>query len=307
MPVPHLNDGISGYCRSQVCEHPKISVIVPAYNTEKYIAKCLRSITGQTLREIEIIVINDGSTDGTLNEIESCAKNDIRIKVINQSNQKQGAARNRGIRSARGKYIGFVDSDDWVDADYFEKLYAAARKYDADLALATNVRIGNGRTKKRLHIEHEFCARSLQERIDISKQAKNPCPTNKIYRKKLLLDNNIFYPEGIFCEDKLFTIQALYYANAMVAVPDTFYYYFRNPHSTVNSKSKALIHAKNCANLSVLNFLKEKNADIRDGLFWAVKKEFRLMGTALVRSEESLHSKRLSLFGIKLTMHMRKD
>jgi glycosyltransferase involved in cell wall biosynthesis len=244
-------------------------------------------------------VIDDGSTDNTGNIATQIAGMDCRVKVFSQDNQKQGAARNRGMKIASGKYIGFVDSDDWVSFEYFEKLFTAALKHDADIALASNVRIGNGKTKKRLHIESEVFVQSFQDRIDISRQAKNPCPTNKIYRRELLINNNIFYPEGIYCEDKLFTMQALYYADSLVAVPETYYYYYRNPHSTVHSKSKALIRNKNAANTSVLNFLKSKNAVIRDGDFWAVLTEIRIFGVVILRFEESLCSRRLSLFGLK--------
>ena len=171
--------------------NPKVSVIVPAFNVEKYISKCLLSLVNQTLKDIEVIVINDGSTDKTLEIVQKFEELDKRIRIINQENQKQGAARNRGMEIAEGEYVGFVDSDDWVDLDYFEKLYLTAKKYNSDIALATNVRIGNGKTKKRLNIEKEEFVTSLQDKIDISHQAKNPCPTNKIYRRELFEKNKI--------------------------------------------------------------------------------------------------------------------
>ena len=100
----------------------KVSVIIPAYNTENQITKCLNSVLNQTLKEIEIIVIDDGSTDNTLELINNFKLTDSRITVISQENKKQGAARNRGIEIAKGEYIGFVDSDDYIDRDYYEKL-----------------------------------------------------------------------------------------------------------------------------------------------------------------------------------------
>ena len=104
-----------------------VSVIIPAYNVEKYIAKCLDSLINQSLKDIEIIIIDDGSTDKTPFIIKDYANQDKRIKVIAQTNQKQGAARNRGLEAASGEYIGFVDADDWVDLNYFEKLYETAK------------------------------------------------------------------------------------------------------------------------------------------------------------------------------------
>ena len=119
----------------------KVSVIIPIYNTEKYLKKCLNSLIHQTLSDIEIICVNDGSTDKSIDILRNFASQDHRIKIIEQENKKQGAARNAGMKIAQGEYIGFVDSDDWVDLDYFEKLYISAIKHKADISLGTNVRI----------------------------------------------------------------------------------------------------------------------------------------------------------------------
>lgn len=276
----------------------KVSVIIPVFNTEKYISKCLSSLVNQTLDDIEIICVNDGSTDNSLEIIEKIANNDARIKIINQEHKKQGAARNSGLRIAEGEYIGFVDSDDWVDLNYYEMLYNTAKKYDADIALATNVRIGNGKTKKRLEITEEKTAETLQEKIDIGNQVKNPCPTNKIYRHSMLKDNNIIWPEGVFCEDKLFTIQAIYYANKIVTVPDVNYYYFRNPNSTVHTKSEKHTLDKNNAKKAVLNFLREQNAQIRDKEFWAITDQKKFLSLPLLTKKESLKTAKYYLLGL---------
>lgn len=282
----------------------KVSIIVPFFNTEKYIEKCLNSLVNQTLSDIEIICVNDGSTDNSMITVRRFALKDSRIKIIEQQNLKQGAARNNGMKIATGEYIGFVDSDDWIDLDYYEKLYMAAKKYDADIALATNIRVGRRKSKKRLNITEEKVVRSLQDKFDICHQWKNECPTNKIYRHLMLKDNKITWPENCYCEDKLYTTQAVYYANAVVAVPNVNYYYFRNPNSTVNSKAKKhfkqLIDHKNNARKSVLAFLKEKNAPIRDKDFWAVKHEFRILGVTVFKIEESLKTTRFVLLGFSI-------
>ncbi len=276
----------------------KVSVIIPVFNTEKYISKCLSSLVNQTLDDIEIICVNDGSTDNSLEIIEKIANNDARIKIINQEHKKQGAARNAGLRIAEGEYIGFVDSDDWVDLNYYEMLYNTAKKYDADIALAANVRIGNGKTKKRLEITEEKTAVTLQEKIDIGNQVKNPCPTNKIYRHSMLKENNIIWQEGVYCEDKLFTIQAIYYANKIVTVPDVNYYYFRNPNSTVHTKSEKHTLDKNNAKKAVLNFLREQNAQIRDKEFWAITEQKKFLSLPLLTKKESLKTAKYYLLGL---------
>ncbi len=282
--------------------YPKVSVIVPAYNTEKFVNKCLLSLVNQTLKDLEIIVINDGSTDNTENIVSSIAQNDRRVKIVNQMNLRQGAARNNGIKVACGEYIGFVDSDDWVDLDFFEKLYCAAKKYDSDIALATNVRIGNGKTKKRLNINKEEFVTNLQDKMDVCHQWKDGCPTNKIYKNEFLKKFKILYPEGVFCEDKIFTVKSVFYANGIVTVPNTYYYYFRNPDSTVNSKKGKHNELKKIdrenARREVLDFLKSNKADIRDKDFWAIKRDFKILGMPIYRIKESLHTERHFLFSL---------
>lgn len=251
-----------------------VSVIVPVFNTEKYLPKCLNSLINQSLRDIEIICVNDGSTDNSLKILQEYAAKDNRIKIINQENEKQGAARNAGMRIATGEYIGFVDSDDWVDLDFYEKLYNTAKKHNFDIALGTNVRVKKNGNKKRLNIIEEKEYTSIQDKFDVNVQWKNPCPTNKIYKRDLFLKHNIQWPEGAYCEDKLFTIKAVYFANSVVTVPDVYYYYFDNPKSTVNSNKrkhrKKLNIDKNNARRNVINFLKKQNAEVRDKDFWYV-------------------------------------
>ncbi len=287
----------------------KVSVILPVYNCEKYLEKCLDSLVNQTLLDIEIVCVNDGSTDNSLNILEKYARLDNRVIIISQENKKQGAARNRGMAAACGEYVGFVDADDWVDLDYYEKLYMAAKKYDSDIALAANIRIGHGRTKKRLNISLEKFVTKLQDKIDICNQPENPCPTNKIYKMSMLRNYGITWPEGCYCEDKLFTIKAVYYANGITAVPGVSYYYYRNPDSTVKKQTRKLEARKGKlkANREVLEFLKQHNADIRDKDFWAVIEEKSLFGVAYYRVQESLHTIRTMLLGIKINEKQIKE
>ena len=282
------------------CENPKVSVIIPVYNSEKYIAKCLMSLVTQTEKEIEIIIINDGTKDDSAKIVSLFAEKDKRVVYIEQEHKLQGAARNAGINAAKGEYIGFVDSDDWIDQDYFEKLYAAAAKYNSDLALCTNIRIGNGKTKKRINIEKEEYITDLQAKFDICHQWKDGCPTNKIYRTDFIKKHNIYYPEGVYCEDKIFTTKSLYYSKGIVTVPNIYYYYFRNPNSTVKRKNnkKKYEFDKNNARLEVLKFLKENNAPIRDRDFWAKTKEIKFLGIAIYTRKESLHTSKHYLLSI---------
>ena len=295
-----MSSNQDSYFKSGEENNIKVSIIVPSYNSEKYIEKCLNSLINQTLKEIEIIVVDDESVDNTLKIVELFIQKDSRIKLIKQEHLMQGAARNNGMMHSNGEYIGFIDSDDWVDLNYFERLYEAAKKYNSDIALATNVRIGNGKTKKRLNIEKEQFVSEMQEKFDICKLLKNPCPTNKIYRKNLFEERNIKWPEGCYCEDKLFVVKSVYYANGVVCVPDINYYYYRNPTSTVNNKTKTHLEKvkkdKDASKKDVLNFLRENNAQIRDKEFWAVTERKSIFGLPFAVKKESLHTKRYYLF-----------
>lgn len=282
----------------------KVSIIIPVFNTQYYIEKCLTSVVNQTLKDIEIIVIDDGSSDDSIKIAKEFQESDDRIKIITQEHKKQGAARNNGIDNAQGEYIGFVDSDDWVDLDYFEKLYNSAAKFNCDIALATNVRTGNGKTKKRLNIKSEKAYFSTKEKFDICDQLNNECPTNKIYKKSLLEKYNIKWPEDVFCEDKIFTVKCVFYANGIATAMNTNYYYYRNPFSTVNNKTnkhlKPLLRDKNNAKKSVLKFLREKDVKFADKKYWAIKEEIKIFSIPFITIKESVFTKRVYLFSFVL-------
>ena len=121
----------------------KISIIVPVYNTEKYLGVCLDSLISQTYKDIEIICVDDGSTDNSLQILNDYAAKDSRIKILTQKNQGPSVARNLGLEKAKGEYITFVDSDDWVSIDMCEKIYSKAIDTNADLVLFPHSRVTN--------------------------------------------------------------------------------------------------------------------------------------------------------------------
>ena len=112
---------------------PKFSVILPVYNVEKYLRECLESLVNQTLKDIEFICVNDGSTDSSLDILNEYAKKDSRFVIINQHNQGQGVARNNALAVAKGEYVAFVDPDDWVETNMFEELYLKFKETNVDV------------------------------------------------------------------------------------------------------------------------------------------------------------------------------
>lgn len=246
---------------------PKISIILPVYNVEKYLGKCLDSLINQTLQDIEIICINDGSTDDSLEILEEYAKKDDRIKIINQENSKQGAARNRGLEVATGEFVTFVDSDDWVDIDYLEKLYNAIINSNVNMAIASMTRDKENRTKNhlRLNTEKTYCGAS-----NIVKAIVNHLETaGKLYRFSCITD--LRFAEETLYEDGGYTIRAINRCNSAVTVPNAKYHYYSNPKSTI--KQKLGIKNENdkiSTNLDLINYCEENNIDIGD---WEVLKE----------------------------------
>ena len=220
---------------------PKISIIIPVYNVEEYLPKCLDSVTNQTLKDIEIICINDGSTDNSLEILENYAKKDSRIIVLNQeTNQGQGVARNRGLDIAKGEYVGFVDSDDWIELDFYEKLYKGAIKYNADIATTNMLKHKKYYKKYNVFYRKQLFKFQVKDKIKLCGDNKQFFfyVTNKIYKSSLVKKVPVKFAQGHLYEDVQFAIQSIFYSNAVVSVPNTTYHYIGRKNSSVKSIDK---------------------------------------------------------------------
>ena len=277
---------------------PLVSVIVPVYNVEKYLSRCLDSLINQTLKNLEIICINDGSKDNSIKILEEYSQKDNRIIILNQDNAGLSAARNNGMNHAKGEYIGFVDSDDWVNLNFFEKLYNAAKKYGCDIAAADFIREHPKRKKKRLNITEEKVYQRPEEKYLICKTYREGCVWNKIYKTEFLKSINLNFVKGMYYEDRDFTARSLYFSDKLVTVPDTFYRYFVNPKSIVK---KGLNKIQNehyvLVRQQVLQFIIEHNINVPDGLYKAEKYNFKIFGKTLFSIKESTKSEYVFLFG----------
>lgn len=268
----------------------KVSVIVPIYNTEEFLPRCLNSLISQTLKDIEIICINDGSTDNSLSVLKDFAQKDSRIRIINQENAKQGTARNKGIKSATGEFITFVDSDDWVDKNYLEKLYNVAVKNSVNLAVASTTRDYPHRVKPHIIFDKEEIVTGAN---NIVKALKNHLePHGKLYRFENI--KNLFYPQEVFYEDAPYVLQAIINEKSMITMPDAHYHYFSNEHSTIKQNSGIKNeNDKIEMNLLLLKIAKVNNIDLGD---FPVLKERHFLRTV----KHYLDHKDYYLFGIKI-------
>lgn len=207
---------------------PLISIIVPVYNVEKYICKCIDSIVNQTLKEIEIILIDDGSTDNCPKILDEYAKRDKRIRVFHQRNSGQSSARNKGLDVASGEYIGFVDADDWIELNFYEELYKSIVKnfsdisicsrkvYDIDNNLEGEVILEN----ERIELEYSGLEKYIIKYF-FSPYTVSAC--NKLYKSNLLKNVRFKDVFQVGSEDTLFNYEVLLNINTISSTNFTCY------------------------------------------------------------------------------------
>lgn len=219
----------------------KISIIVPVYNVEQYIERCLESIINQTYKNIEIILVDDGSTDKSGIICEKYANRDQRIKVIHQENNGLSSARNKGLDIASGKYIGFVDSDDWISKDMYYILLTIALKYNADIVECGYQKIYDDRNYPKnnsIKISEDkiFIMDNIEALYEEMKWGKfTSIACNKLYKKNLFSEYR--YPVGKTHEDEYLTYQLLYSSTILVSINEIkLYYYLQKRQGAITSR-----------------------------------------------------------------------
>lgn len=200
---------------------PLISVVVPVYKTEKYLRQCVDSLLRQTCPHMEIILVDDGSPDGCGAICDEYAEKNERVAVIHQKNGGVSAARNTGVRAARGQYIVFVDSDDWVEPNHVEELYRMVDMADADVGIALE------------HTKASYIWSGAQAVEQLCYQRLfDTGPCGKIFSAGIV--KNVSFPEGMFFEDLAVVCRMIGSAKSVAAQGGTRYHYRRNPEGTMN-------------------------------------------------------------------------
>ena len=222
---------------------PSISIVVPIYNTSPYLAKCLDSILEQTLSDMEIILVDDGSTDDSGSICDQYAKKDSRVRVVHKSNGGLVSSRKTGIQIATGQYIGFVDSDDWIEAEMYETLYSLAQQYDADIVTSGYIREGNYSSydldfvdegvyrgeKRQWLVDHAI--------FDLRKEdlGIRGSLCTKIFRRSLIAEAERYIPDKMtMSEDKMAMLTAMLNAQTIYILHKAFYHYILYPSSMSN-------------------------------------------------------------------------
>lgn len=278
----------------------KISVIMPVYNVEKFLPQCLDSIVNQTFGDFELICINDGSTDGSLQILRDYAKKDERIHIISQINKGLSAARNAGLNFATGEYITFVDSDDWADLNLFEKLCDAAKKYDADIVCGEILRkYPSGKTRDKLRLKEEKLYTTVNEKFAVFEIPRKCYAFSRLYRRSKIQEFNLYFKEGVFFEDAGFVFRAFYYLEKAVSVPGTFYYYRVNPKSITKQMTDKKQQDLLAARKDFLKFAK-KHYIVSCGEKWYIKRKviYKFLGIPLMKIYEWETIKKYYLFAL---------
>ena len=233
---------------------PLVSIVVPVYNVKEYLPKCLESLARQSYEQIEIIIVNDGSSDGSGEICDEFAKKDTRAKVFHKKNGGLSSARNYGIKKAKGKYICLVDSDDWVKKDFVAKMVEAVAQEDADIVVCGY----NDQVPEQRVVSGEEATVKLltkQENMEI-------VAWNKMYRRSLFDD--ISYSEGEKYEDTLTTYKLLSKAGKVAYVPESLYVYRERAGSIMKEgkKEEKLIAREKAAREAIEFF--NGNGNLRD-------------------------------------------
>lgn len=282
---------------------PKVSVVVPFFNSRDYLERCLNSLVGQTLRDIEIVLVNDGSLDGSLDIAEQFAKNDSRIKIVSQKNAGLSCARNAGVENASGEYIGLVDSDDFVDKDFFEKLYEVAQKSGADIVCAGMVRENEKKRKILLSYKEILFASEIEKKLELAGVPDHNYSCNKLYSAKLIKETK--FKEQVLYEDMFFTSQIIEKSALLAVVPNVFYHYWKHSGTLVKIDSDKARFDKFLAH-KFLNEICEKYK-LKNSKDYEYKEDIVLFGINVLRIYQYKMTTKYYLFGtIKVAQKTRR-
>ena len=262
---------------------PLVSIILPVYNAQSHLARCVGSICAQTYRNIEIIILNDGSKDQSLPVCEEFRQKDPRILLVDKANSGVSDTRNLGLKLASGKYVEFVDSDDYLDPDFTERLVAAAEENEADFVIAPYKMVipaGASKPEQVLDkIQDELGVMSVARPPEVREYGFLPAGVydkdtfalrlmdkpasyfysvlwNKLYRRDILTGNDIqFVSEIRWAEDLVFNLRYIQYAERFVAIDKPGYYYVQNPQSICHTQINAATIVQN--KLQVFRYYKD--------------------------------------------------
>lgn len=302
-------------------EPPKVSVIIPVYNVEKYLPKCLNSVVNQSLKEIEIICVNDGSTDNSMQILEEYKRRDYRIQLITQKNKGLSGARNTGASIANGEYIYFIDSDDYITENALEYLYDEVTENQLEIILFDGISFYENKELKNKYENIDCCYRSKEygkvytgQELYVKMRKDNtfrPMVWLQMINREYYVNKELSFYEGILHEDVLFTTQCILQAERVSHRKKTFYHYRRRTGAiTSDSVSFAKVYGKFVSLINIIVFLQRNNFNaevelyMRNYLQWLLneaRKEYASLPIIEKLKIDSLSLTEKFLFQIILT------
>ena len=243
--------------------NPLISIIIPVYNVAEYVEECINSIINQSYLNLDIIIIDDGSTDNSGEICEEIAKKDNRIRVVHQHNKGLSSARNLGMELAKGRYIGFVDSDDLICSDMYEYLFRIMEENTADIGLCNYKRFTSKHDIENIENRGEvFCLDSYSALLELFKGTGNvkPCAWQGLYKKELLEQ----FPVGLICEDREFKVKVLFHSH-IIAVGTKIKYFYRVRTGSLTRRKmgyQRLVKDFSIISTRIENFIKSQEIEL---------------------------------------------
>ena len=277
-----------------------ITIVIPCYNCEKTVGKCIDSVVKQTYRNLQIIAINDGSTDNTLEVLKARADNDDRITVINQSNSGVSATRNLGIEEAKGEYISFIDADDYVEKEFIEKLFTEIIGNDAELSLCQYstgiINQNQALLANQINSKGKLIYEMMLPRLDIAAFV-----WNRLFRIDVLKKYGIRYNETVYaCEDTLFNYQYMKRITRFAVCREHLYHYVINENSAMfgNDFNQKKLTANIAFDIMLADCNKEERKAIEIATMWfnlILKRQIYKKKAAIEKFEMETINKMLSL------------
>ena len=254
---------------------PIISVIIPVYNAEKYLQQCLNSICNQTLRDIEILCIDDGSTDNSLNILQVYAERDPRIRIFSQKNQGAGAARNCGLRNAQGTYLSFLDADDFFESTMLEKVLHSLEQYQADFVVFNSDQYHMD-TKKYVQQPWVLRLEDIPPYLPFTHRelTNNVFKTfvgwawDKVYRRSFVLEHNLLFQEQRTSNDLLFVFSALVLAKKITVVNEVLAHQRRGGSESLSVTREKSWHCFYDALIALRSRLQD------EGIYWELEQDY---------------------------------
>ncbi|NQX46881.1 glycosyltransferase [Paenibacillus tritici] len=284
---------------------PEISIIVPIYNVELYLNKCVDSILAQSFSNFEVILVNDGSPDKCGEICEYYKELDPRVVVIHKQNGGLSDARNYGIEVARGRYIGFVDSDDWIEPDMYESLYSLITSHDADIAACGHYEVMDDvpLEKSFSHEVHVYNNAQGLDKLLEDKEIQN-LAWDKLYKAELFAQ--VRYPVGKYFEDIFTTYKLFLQADKTVLLDSPKYMYLKRSDSITGAMNNKKYYDRFCAALEIYETIQDKNYPVAKeiSLSRTVTEGIELCNYQLITGETAVNKEYLAELGGFLSKHI---